>query len=75
LRASVRRLVAHTRAVRQLSETDGRTHGGAESEWPLFFPYLALDALFRDDVAEADRWLARLTPLLLPRPVPSLGLV
>jgi phosphorylase kinase alpha/beta subunit len=36
---------------------------GIESEWPLFEAYLALDALFRGDAAEADEHLARLDAL------------
>jgi phosphorylase kinase alpha/beta subunit len=38
---------------------------GIESEWPLFEAYLALDALFRGDVAGADVHLARLDELAL----------
>lgn len=38
---------------------------GIESEWPLFEAYLALDALFRGENAEADEHLARLESLAI----------
>ena len=38
-----------------------------ESEWPLFETYLALDALFRGEAAEADEHLARLDEIKLTR--------
>jgi len=36
-----------------------------ECEWPLFFTYLMLDALFRGDVTQADEYFQRLQPLLV----------
>lgn len=36
-----------------------------ECEWPLFFTYLMLDALFRGDRAQADEYYQRLQPLLV----------
>lgn len=36
-----------------------------ESEWPLFFVYLYLDALFRNDQAQIDRYEAKLAALLV----------
>jgi phosphorylase kinase alpha/beta subunit len=36
-----------------------------ECEWPLFFTYLMLDALFRGDRAQADDYYQRLQPLLI----------
>jgi phosphorylase kinase alpha/beta subunit len=36
-----------------------------ECEWPLFFTYLMLDALFRGDRPQADDYHARLQPLLV----------
>jgi phosphorylase kinase alpha/beta subunit len=38
---------------------------GIESEWPLFEAFLALDALFRGDGAEAEGYLRRLDDLAL----------
>ena len=36
-----------------------------ESEWPLFFTYLLLDALMRDDKDEVSRWQQKLEPLFI----------
>ncbi|MBD1852516.1 glycoside hydrolase family 15 protein [Leptolyngbya sp. ST-U4] len=36
-----------------------------ECEWPLFFTYLLLDALFRDDREQAERYDQKLQPLLI----------
>jgi phosphorylase kinase alpha/beta subunit len=36
-----------------------------ECEWPLFFTYLMLDALFRDDRPQADDYHQRLEPLFV----------
>lgn len=38
---------------------------GIESEWPLFFCYLMLDALMRNDRQEAHQWRAKLEPLFV----------
>lgn len=38
-----------------------------ESEWPLFFTYLLLDALMRDDKDEIEEWRERLQPLFVER--------
>ena len=38
----------------------------AESEWPLFFTYLILEALFRGDIATADAYFAKLFKTLVP---------
>ena len=38
-----------------------------ESEWPLFFTYLCLDALMRGDAGEARQWRQRLEGLLQQR--------
>lgn len=36
-----------------------------ECEWPLFFTYLMLDALFRGDAEQAEEYHQRLQPLLI----------
>ena len=36
-----------------------------ESEWPLFFTYLLLDALMRDDKDEVQHWHEKLKPLFV----------
>lgn len=36
-----------------------------ESEWPLFYTYLLLDALMREDQIESQRWFETLSPLLV----------
>ncbi len=36
-----------------------------ESEWPLFFTYLLLDALMREDEADIQRWKQKLAPLFV----------
>jgi phosphorylase kinase alpha/beta subunit len=36
-----------------------------ESEWPLFFTYLLLDALMRDDVIDISYWQQKLEPLFV----------
>lgn len=36
-----------------------------ESEWPLFFTYLLLDALMRDDKVEVNYWHEKLKPLFV----------
>lgn len=36
-----------------------------ESEWPLFFTYLLLDALMRGDKSEISYWYDKLTPLFV----------
>lgn len=36
-----------------------------ECEWPLFFTYLLLDALFRSDAEQAEAYQQRLQPLLV----------
>lgn len=36
-----------------------------ESEWPLFFTYLLLDALMREDAEESRMWLEKLNPLFV----------
>ncbi|MDJ0834630.1 MAG: glycoside hydrolase family 15 protein [Gammaproteobacteria bacterium] len=36
-----------------------------ESEWPLFFCYLLLDALMRNDLDEARHWREKLEPLFI----------
>ena len=38
-----------------------------ESEWPLFFTYLLLDALMRHDTAAIEEWKTRLKPLFVTR--------
>ena len=38
-----------------------------ESEWPLFFTYLMLDALFREDQKEADSYRQKLEGLLVEK--------
>lgn len=38
-----------------------------ESEWPLFFTYLLLDALMRDDRSEIEHWKQKLQPLFVER--------
>ncbi len=38
-----------------------------EGEWPLFFTYLMLDALFRGDRPEAERYYQKLQPLLVEK--------
>ena len=38
-----------------------------ESEWPLFFTYLMLDAQFRDDKAESDKYRTKLEDLLVEK--------
>ncbi|HEY9696429.1 MAG TPA: glycoside hydrolase family 15 protein [Trichocoleus sp.] len=38
-----------------------------ECEWPLFFTYLFLDALFRGDAEQAEAYYVRLQPLLVER--------
>lgn len=38
-----------------------------ECEWPLFFTYLALDGLFREDREQAQDYLARLETLTMER--------
>ena len=36
-----------------------------ESQWPLFYTYLLLDALIRGDVAETKKWQEKLQPLFV----------
>lgn len=36
-----------------------------ESEWPLFFTYLLLDALMREDTKEIEKYKAKLEPLFV----------
>lgn len=36
-----------------------------ESEWPLFFTYMILDGLFREDQAQVDEYLNKMKPLLV----------
>ena len=36
-----------------------------ESEWPLFFTYLLLDALMRDEIEEIEHWKKKLQPLFV----------
>ena len=36
-----------------------------ESEWPLFFTYLLLDALMRNEKEEIEHWKAKLQPLFV----------
>jgi len=36
-----------------------------ESEWPLFFTYLLLDALMRNDSADIEKWREKLQPLFV----------
>ncbi len=36
-----------------------------ESEWPLFFTYLLLDALMREDIEAIEHWRAKLEPLFV----------
>ncbi len=36
-----------------------------ESQWPLFFTYLLLDSLVREDKQEASKWQKRLKPLFV----------
>ena len=36
-----------------------------ESEWPLFFTYLLLDALLREDADSIEKWKAKLAPLFV----------
>lgn len=38
-----------------------------ESEWPLFFTYLLLDALMREDNIEVEYWNKKLEPLFIER--------
>ncbi|KAJ3036286.1 hypothetical protein HDV00_002943 [Rhizophlyctis rosea] len=38
---------------------------GVESEWPLFFTYMILDGLFREDYQQADEYRRKLEPLLV----------
>ena len=38
---------------------------GAESEWPLFFTYLILDGLFRNDYEQVEHYRRMLEPLLV----------
>jgi phosphorylase kinase alpha/beta subunit len=46
-----------------------------ESEWPLFFTYLALDAIFRSDRPEAQEYLDRLNQLTVNGLLPELYFV
>ncbi len=36
-----------------------------ESEWPLFFTYLLLDALMREDIEAVEHWKKKLEPLFV----------
>ncbi len=36
-----------------------------ESEWPLFFTYLLLDALMREDTKDIEHWQKKLQPLFI----------
>ena len=38
---------------------------GIESEWPLFFTYMILEGLFRDDRAQVEEYRAKLEPILV----------
>ncbi|TPX56330.1 hypothetical protein PhCBS80983_g04610 [Powellomyces hirtus] len=38
---------------------------GVESEWPLFYTYMILDGLFREDHAQVDEYRRKLDPLLV----------
>ncbi|KAJ3043839.1 hypothetical protein HK097_001651, partial [Rhizophlyctis rosea] len=38
---------------------------GIESEWPLFFTYMVLDGLFREDWEQAEEYRMKLEPLLI----------
>lgn len=38
-----------------------------ESEWPLFFTYLLLDALMREDADEIKKWQKKLEPLFVEK--------
>lgn len=42
-----------------------REFSDIESEWPLFFTYLLLDALMRDDKEAIEKWSQKLEPLFV----------
>jgi len=42
-----------------------REFANIESEWPLFFTYLLLDALMREDTKEVSHWREKLEPLFV----------
>ena len=42
-----------------------RAFSNIESEWPLFFTYLLLDALMREDKEAIETWRAKLEPLFV----------
>ncbi len=42
-----------------------RAFSNIESEWPLFFTYLLLDALMRDDKEAIETWKKKLEPLFV----------
>ncbi len=50
-----------------------------ESQWPLFFTYLLLDALMREDSADIEKWHKKLQPLFVEqdgdRLIPELYIV
>jgi len=63
-------LDGHQSALEDLSRlhyepTELRAFTDIESEWPLFFTYLLLDALMRGDDVEANIWRERLEPLFV----------
>lgn len=44
-----------------------RAFADIESEWPLFFTYLLLDALMREDTEAIKEWKAKLQPLFVEK--------
>ncbi|MDD2782858.1 MAG: glycoside hydrolase family 15 protein [Sulfuricurvum sp.] len=63
-------LDGHQSAIEDVSRlhyepTELREFEHIESEWPLFFTYLLLDALMRENYGEAREWRERLAPLFV----------
>ncbi|CAL8068730.1 unnamed protein product [Calicophoron daubneyi] len=52
-----------------------RQFEGIECEWPLFLAWLVLDALFREDFDEADRYMHQLQEVLVRDSPPTRGSV
>jgi phosphorylase kinase alpha/beta subunit len=53
----------HTRLHYEKEEL--RAFGNIESEWPLFFTYLLLDAIMREDSEDIKLWKSKLEPLFV----------